>query len=692
MQITALTVRNFRGLKFAELKNLGSTVIVAGPNGCGKSCLFDAIRLLKSMFGEYQPSEIDRWFGEFQIPRDEFGNINPLVLFNDRSKAMEISCTIRLHPEERRYLNDHGEAELLKAAGGNIPPLQMMRLGPQQIQAHREAVMEFVSTNLPLLHADLQKEDHELWLSISPTGEIRTSDNFAVPLVFGRYMPGRLGLIDYHGPQRHFQREIFQSLNVNLDAHRQQQQHSALYDYINKYNNVKSELATGYVQEALAQKAGVSLAHQSGLTDTLRELFATFFPDKKFNGPVPTDQGSLEFPVIGKDGARHDLNELSSGEKEILYGYLRIRNSAPRFSIVMLDEPELHLNPGLIRKLPKFYAEHLGRALDNQIWLITHSDALIRETIGREEFSLYHMSSAFDVDESENQTQRLEAAEDAEQLVIDLVGDLAAFRPGGKLVIFEGGGESEYDTTLVKKLFPEISDKVNIIPGGGKNRVRSLHEVLDKASSSGKIPFEVRSVTDWDGDAEDNILPGRFRWDVYHIENYLIDPNFIYAVLRSLDITSFASPAAVWGGLRVCAKATIPTLVQHELTKSVGSEINKLAQFKLGKPDDLAMNLHRAVTRTQQRLAELAELGLSESALRLREAEYTAKFESQLSSDEWVRTFRGRDILTEFAHRYGEGLGYQRMRTLIANRMAEYSYQPIGMGATLSRVLSDSTS
>ena len=46
--------------------------------------------------------------------------------------------------------------------------------------------------------------------------------------------------------------------------------------------------------------------------------------------------------------------------KEVLFGYLRLRNSAPKYSVVLLDEPELHLNPALVRGLPQFYHRHLG--------------------------------------------------------------------------------------------------------------------------------------------------------------------------------------------------------------------------------------------------------------------------------------------------------------------------------------------
>ncbi|QKQ74600.1 ATP-binding protein [Nostoc sp. TCL240-02] len=61
------------------------------------------------------------------------------------------------------------------------------------------------------------------------------------------------------------------------------------------------------------------------------------------------------------------INELSSGEKEVLYGYLRLRNTAPRNSVLLMDEPELHLNPRLISGLASFYHKNLGKPLGNQL-------------------------------------------------------------------------------------------------------------------------------------------------------------------------------------------------------------------------------------------------------------------------------------------------------------------------------------
>lgn len=55
MRFNSLAVENFRAIRSFHVDNLTDFVLIAGPNGCGKSCVLDAIRLLKSIYGGYQP-------------------------------------------------------------------------------------------------------------------------------------------------------------------------------------------------------------------------------------------------------------------------------------------------------------------------------------------------------------------------------------------------------------------------------------------------------------------------------------------------------------------------------------------------------------------------------------------------------------------------------------------------------------
>src|SRR5205823_3002152 len=149
--------------------------------------------------------------------------------------------------------------------------------------------------------------------------------------------------------------------------------------------------------------------------------------------------GGLEFPVRLASGETHDIDDLSSGEKEILYGYLKLKNSVPPGSVILLDEPELHLNPSLLQGFTDFYYRHLGVDQGNQLWLVTHSDTLLRQAVGNANYRVYQMVPATAMDSGlDNQAAEVLADDDVERVTIDLVGDLASYRPHGKVVVLEG--------------------------------------------------------------------------------------------------------------------------------------------------------------------------------------------------------------------------------------------------------------
>jgi hypothetical protein len=110
--------------------------------------------------------------------------------------------------------------------------------------------------------------------------------------------------------------------------------------------------------------------------------------------------------------------------------------------------------------------------------VVTHSDALIREAVGKLGFNVYHMLPCGTEPRGSTQLRSLKVSEDLELVLTDLVGDLAAYRPGGKGLIFEGGGVSEFDKKFVGTVFVDELRGINLISGTNKSRVKALRSLL----------------------------------------------------------------------------------------------------------------------------------------------------------------------------------------------------------------------
>ena len=687
MKIENLKIRNFRGIRAATLLGLESMVVIAGQNGSGKSCVLDAIRLLKSVYGGYQQNEWHHWMGEFQI---NFSNRDDLAtLLNSPDSELRITCDFSIHSEEREHILANCEDLVRQSIWRTKYPelyawssFRAVSLAAH-LRSHEGEIKEESKAQVESLKAELLSDSivGEFVLAPGKSPDVRPSK--VLEIVFGTFRPHHIGVIDYHGPHRMYGRETLQGISLNLDALAQQRSQHALYNYVNKYANVKAEMAGSYVKEVLAGKASGGQTAPESLSGTLKELFRTFFPGKEFLGPIPTIEGNLQFPVKTNDGATHDLNELSAGEKEVLYGYLRLRNSAPKFSVILLDEPELHLNPRLIRGLPEFYHKHLGKALNNQIWLITHSDALLREAVGREGYSVFHMQTATAA--TTEQAVPLLAKEGLQKAVIDLVGDLASYRPDAKLVIFEGEN-SEFDQKMATTLFPALQN-VNTVSAGSKQRVRSLHEILGVALEEGEVPMKIFSIVDPDGE-KGNPLPDRsFEWDVYHIENYLLETKFIMRVLSDLSVASFSTEEDVYEALRACARETMTGLVRQKLASDVNADL--VGTIKTATDPNshaVAPALASAIERSAENFSKVVTGKFGLAQLEERERSLRSEFEKALAADSWRTRFRGRDILKRFVAKINK-TDYEVFRDLIIARMKDSGFQPEGMRSVIERIL-----
>ena len=693
MRIRSVRVENFRAIQRLELSDLPDSVVVAGPNGCGKSSLFDALRLLKSAYGQYSQNEYQSWFGEFQIDVNRIKQETRKVL-HDPGRPLKVRAEFELADSERTYLKENARDLYL---GMNWAQFRGMRsaegmpvvVNPAVRRAHSPVIEAQTVELMRALEPVLDAEVHTAELTMVPGQDPVASSSPVVELMFSVFRPNDLGVIDYHGPHRTYAREQVNNVNLTIAGPVEGNGQNALYNTQSKYSGVKTAMAQAFVRQLLAREFGSEVTDGGGLKETLDELFSVFFPGKTFLGPQPTADGGLAFPVRLESGREHDINELSSGEKEVLLGYLRLRNSAPRNSIVLLDEPELHLNPRLVRGLPRFYQKHLGAALGNQLWLITHSDALLREAVEEPAYAVFHMRPSYTVGAGENQLDPIEATAGVERVVVDLVGDLATYSPRSKVVFVEGEG-SEFDEGLIRELFPTFAERVNLISVGAKARVRGLHDLMERTAEGGRLDARFFSVTDRDFDGPPAVEDDRaYQWDVYHIENYLLEPRFVREAMSALVLgDDLPTEAEVLASLRSCAAETVDELVRIQMDQTVNREL--LACLSTGYDRSLpaSVGLREAAERSWDAVGRTLRGALDPEALRREEARVREELSASLTGDQWKRDFRGRDVLRRFVGRHAGVLGvpYEKVRNLIVNRMREASYRPAGMETVIRAI------
>lgn len=703
MRLEAIEVRNFRALKNVSLNGLGNFVMIAGPNGSGKSSVLDAIRTLKSFSGGYVPNEMDFLFQEFQLSAKAPNELR--TLFRDTNLPLYIDAHFELARQEIEYL-------VANAKGVLEDYFWRQAMGRQQgdnAQVYdQRLIVAAADPTLARRVADKVSEHEENFCACVAVGAFVArlemiygelprvvSETILPQILFSTYRPAHLGIIDYHSALRVYSREQVGGVNVNFAEPSLGRGDQSLYNTNQKYQGIKSEIASAYFMSLVREKIGADgVVDRPELDESLRELFDTFFPDKTYGGVHLPVSGMPEFVVTLIDGAHHDLNELSSGEKEILYGYLRLRNSTPRNSLIMIDEPELHLNPALVSHLPDFYRRHIGEAAGNQMILVTHSDAILRPLVGDPDYQIVHLTPAVALESDENQASFVGSDHDLERMLVALVGDVAAYRPAGRFVLMEGGGGKDldavgFDRILVTKLFPRFAERVNIISGRDNVRVRGLLDVLEDPAIAGVLQSRFYAIVDGDGAQGDlsKVLPDQlYRWDVYHIENYLLSAKHVALAVADLTLVE-ESPATVSADLKGSARDVVDSLAFTSVREGIHSELSSVLDLGRRRGTDAATAaLVKRIEASAERLANLMG-SLDEPSIDKRLVDARAVLESALEDGTWLTKFPARDVLRRYVERRFNGkVDYSTLRNAIVGKMVATGYEPAGMRAVLKEI------
>lgn len=102
-----------------------------------------------------------------------------------------------------------------------------------------------------------------------------------------------------------------------------------------------------------------------------REMLSSILPHLRLAGMGDPQSGhNAQTPIFESAGAKLDFSRLSSGEREIAFLVGQIERFKLKRGLFLLDEPELHLNPDLLRSWLQFVRDTIT---DGQMWIATHS-------------------------------------------------------------------------------------------------------------------------------------------------------------------------------------------------------------------------------------------------------------------------------------------------------------------------------
>jgi hypothetical protein len=272
---------------------------------------------------------------------------------------------------------------------------------------------------------------------------------------------------------------------------------------------------------------------------------------------------------------------------------------------------------------------------------------------------------------------------------LELVGSLAAYHPGAPLVILEGDADASFDVHMTTELFPRFAQMVNLIGARNKSGVRRLHRLLDELAAREQVPYRVFSITDKDSDAPESQSATALTWDVYHIENYLLDVESLAALMNDLDSASRVTAREIEAELEECALESVSKLVAHDVTTMLSGELRQSIEVRVdsgraGEPLEWARALRVLRARVTSGVDRSLERFESDAFL----AEISRKYSDSIAKGDWKRVIRGRDILQRLCGRgYSRGTPYPVFRNLIVSKMRDRGVKPTGMEHVLKQIV-----
>lgn len=156
-------------------------------------------------------------------------------------------------------------------------------------------------------------------------------------LLGGYRSGGELGVIDHIGPDRRFAAAQVSSISFSTENEEQELQR-LVFNSQDKFATLTQDLVMMRFLDMQERERGVE--EPRNYIDGVRDIFRHFLPDQEFvDVRIPDNFSGLPEIVVRSSGIEHDINQLSSGQREILMTYTHLEKLRPTGSISCSTSP-----------------------------------------------------------------------------------------------------------------------------------------------------------------------------------------------------------------------------------------------------------------------------------------------------------------------------------------------------------------
>jgi len=525
MKISAVKIENLRGLESVSFESKSKAIVIVGPNATGKTTILESIRLIKSLLMPSYFNEATEVLQLMNVRSQHLQTINLPALMRDPKKMTRIDLTIDLSDDEIRYVDSHLDdlaARRLKS-----------RLGASQGQGADLALIQLLSTKqgLDMLAGIKEKEISPEYTQIKTSKQIRPGliienrssgirgtraiDQEIVSLLDQENLPTE-SLLSYFPADRAMPSG---EVNIQIGANDSAAQLKTHIAHPNtKYSRLKQYIVNQFVRSEEERKQ---------LVEDFKIIFENLLPGKSLEALRVSKAGSLNVMIKEpKTGYSYDIDNMSSGEKGLILTFLLMKRNIAKGGIILVDEPELHLNPAVCKKIMPFMLEHILNQEDKQAIICTHSPEILGFAFEHSECSLMHLRSSTDISPILKKDKE-EVYEALKRLGTDQSDVLFS-----KGTLFVEGPE---DVDLIDVGFSDVVAGFKVKALGGRSEVEKEILVLQENEKKGLLDTCHAFLFDRDKiicklSSTEKVKVKQ--WERYCIENYLLDPEILFDVMK----------------------------------------------------------------------------------------------------------------------------------------------------------------